>query len=155
MSFFLRQKGLEVVRELDPVSFPSYLALSRVEIAMLRSICFNIVDNAVKYTPPGAKHPITVTGEVKGEWVIIKVANWGIGVPPGEESLIFEKEKQGSNAHLAAVSGHGMGLYIASVFAERLQGRVELVRSHEPTVFAVKLPMSLARYEYRGAGSER
>ncbi len=153
-AFFIRQKGLSLDSEFDPSEFPTSFAVKRVEAAMIRSVCFNLMDNAVKYTLPRTEKPIHVLGTVDGDFAVIRVSNWGIGIPEGEEDVIFEEEKQGSNAHQSAIAGHGMGLYISRVFIELLGGYVELARASNPTVFQVGIPMSLARYSFRNAPNE-
>ena len=74
----------------------------------------------------------------------IDVLNEGIGVPNGEEELIFQRFRQGSNADKIAAYGAGLGLYVAREMARRHDGDVKLI-SGDParTIFRLILPDSL------------
>ncbi len=69
-----------------------------------------LVDNALKYSPPGT--PIDVTAAVKDDRVIIGVRDRGSGIPERERQRIFDKfyRRPSTNHH---VPGTGLGLYIA------------------------------------------
>lgn len=151
MAFWLRRKHMDLNISFDPVSFPSSFAFSDQETAMIRGVFFNLLDNAVKYTPPGTAHDIRIQGYVESEMAIISVANWGVGIPKGEEHLAFAKESKCSNAHNCSISGRGMGLHIASAFMRAMAGEISLKRNVDPTELLVAIPMRRARYEYRSA----
>jgi two-component system sensor histidine kinase KdpD len=77
-------------------------ALVQGDEMLLRQVLVNLVENAARYTPPGAR--IRIASRRTTEGVEIEVADWGPGVPPGEENAIFEK------FHRAATKAGGMGL---------------------------------------------
>ena len=101
-----------------------------------------LIDNALKYSPPGS--PIDVTATVKDDRVIIRVRDRGAGIPERERDRIFDKfyRRQDANRH---VPGTGLGLYIAR----------EITRAHggdawveggagEGSEFCVSLPAMAA-----------
>ena len=68
----------------------------------------NLLDNAVKYSPPGT--PIELKGWVEGRDFRLRVADQGPGLAEGEERLIFQKLYRGASS--TAAPGAGLGLAI-------------------------------------------
>jgi signal transduction histidine kinase len=99
----------------------------------------NLVDNAVKYTPPGGR--VEVTGGTEGDEVIISIADTGIGIPEGKLSRIFERFYRVDKARSKATGGTGLGLSIVKHVAENHGGRVTVESvPGEGTTFIVRLP---------------
>ena len=153
MLFMIRGRRLGLEHRFDPSEFPPALRIPVGEDRYLRNIIFNLLSNAVKYSPPATPQPIRIIGEVTASGVEIHVQNFGIGVPKGEEDLIFEKEQRGSNAFQTAIVGSGMGLYISRKLAKLLGGEVFLSRRAGPTEFVVRLPIKLAVFQRREGDS--
>jgi len=65
----------------------------------------NLLDNAVKYTPPGT--PVAISGRLEGKEAVLSVADAGPGLPLGKEERIFEKFFQ---AAPGSTRGVGLGL---------------------------------------------
>jgi len=80
----------------------------------------NLVDNAIKYTPPGGH--VTVRTRA-GAQAVLEVEDDGIGIPVEEHSSIFERFYRvlGTDAE-----GSGLGLPIAAEIAELHQARIDL-----------------------------
>jgi signal transduction histidine kinase len=99
----------------------------------------NILANAVKYTPPKGK--INLTVEDKGDSVIIKIQDTGIGIPKNALSKIFDEFYRASNAKKVIRDGTGLGLSIAKQVIERHDGKI-WVESEEGkgSTFYIKLP---------------
>ena len=151
MLFMIRGRRLGLEHHFDPSEFPPALRIPKGEDRYLRNIIFNLLSNAVKYSPPATPQPIRIIGEMTASGVEIRVQNFGIGVPKGEEDLIFEREWRGSNAFQTAIVGSGMGLYISRKLAKLLGGDVLLSRRAGPTEFVVQLPLELAFFQsWRG-----
>ena len=148
MQFWLRGKRFAFENDFDPTSFPSAFKITRAEEPYLRSIFFNLIDNAVKYTLPGETRPVRAIGGFTPRGVEIQIQNYGIGVLEGEEEVIFEKERRGSNATEASVVGSGMGLYIIQRLVRLLGGTVELTKRDSPTTLSVMLPRDRIVYRY-------
>jgi two-component system sensor histidine kinase KdpD len=96
------------------VNLPEELGLVPLDDVLMEQVMFNLVENAVKYTPPGS--PIDIRADRIGASVWIEVADRGPGLPPGEEQRVFEKfyrtvEAQGRG-------GIGLGLSIARGIVE-------------------------------------
>jgi signal transduction histidine kinase len=72
-----------------------------------------LIDNALKYSPPGS--PIGVAADLEGERVVIRVHDRGPGIPERERERIFDKfyRRAAAAGSRAGVPGTGLGLYIA------------------------------------------
>lgn len=111
-----REKGLTFALEL-PETDPPLLRIDaeRIDIAL-----DNLIDNAVKYTPPGGS--ITVRVASHPERVLVEVTDTGIGVPASQQHRVFTKFFRSHNARLLETSGSGLGLYLAKNIVERHDG---------------------------------
>jgi signal transduction histidine kinase len=81
----------------------------------------NLLDNAVKFTPPGGR--ITVGARREGERVRIWVEDTGSGIDPEDLPHIFERFYRGRNA---PAEGSGLGLAIVRWIVEAHGGQVEV-----------------------------
>jgi two-component system, OmpR family, sensor histidine kinase VicK len=80
-----------------------------------------LVDNAVKYGPPG--EPIALSSSTRRGELLIEVSDRGSGIPPEELPRIFERFYRGEDP--PEESGSGLGLAIAKTTAEAHGGSVE------------------------------
>lgn len=105
----------------------------------LRSILYNLVSNAIKYTPAGRKPQISVCTEQDGEFVLIKVSDNGMGLSKEGKSLIFEKFSRVNTS----VEGSGVGLYLVNTIVTGLGGKIE-IESEEGagSTFKIFLPQA-------------
>ena len=100
---------------------PAELPLVPMDDVLIEQVLINLLDNALKYTPPGS--PIEVTrGRTTGGAVLIEVADRGPGLPPGEERRIFEKFHRADAA--PSVRGAGLGLAICRGIVQAHGGRI-------------------------------
>ena len=110
---------------------------------LLRTVLSNLVDNALKYSPPGAAVQVTAALSPKGEriGVGIRVENapGRAGMPQAERA--FEKFYRAPGAHQQ--SGSGLGLYIAKALAGQLGGMIEYCPQTHPNrvIFELWLPL--------------
>lgn len=94
------------------------------DAASLRQVLTNLVGNAVKYTGPGRRPWVQISSRLTDDGrVEIEVADRGIGLPPGEEALVFN-EFHRVPEHAGAYSGTGLGLAICRRIVERHGGRI-------------------------------
>lgn len=104
---------------------------------ILRSICTNLVGNAVKYSPqaPAVKWQVTRHAD---HWEMV-VADHGIGIPDEFLKQLFLPWKRAGNT--ARIPGTGLGLYITRRLVETLQGSIAVESVvGRGTTFTVKLP---------------
>jgi signal transduction histidine kinase len=99
----------------------------------------NLVDNAVKYTPPGGK--VEVVGGSEESEITIRISDTGIGIPEGKIPRIFERFYRVDKARSKATGGTGLGLSIVRHVAENHGGRVTVQSTPgEGSTFTVYLP---------------
>jgi two-component system sensor histidine kinase SenX3 len=113
----------------------------RGDETQLTSMFTNLVDNAVKYTPPGGR--VEVTGGFEGSEIVIRVSDTGIGIPEGKLPRIFERFYRVDKARSKETGGTGLGLSIVRHVAENHGGRVTVESTlGEGSTFTVYLPRS-------------
>jgi len=82
----------------------------------------NLFDNAIKYTPVGGK--INVTLQKKGEHLMFKIQDSGIGIEKKQAAKIFSKFFRGSNAFRQDPMGYGLGLFFVKNIIEAHNGKI-------------------------------
>jgi two-component system sensor histidine kinase KdpD len=99
---------------------PAGLLLVPLDGVLIEQVLINVLDNALKYTPPGS--PIALSAWTTEDTVTVEVADRGPGLPPGEEQRIFDKFYRAQGA--AMPSGTGLGLTISRGMVEAHGGRI-------------------------------
>ncbi len=112
------------IRGLDTIGENPVLA----DKDMINQVIYNLVDNAVKFTPDGGY--IEVSSKADAEKVIVKIRNSGNGIAPGETEKIFERFYKVDKSRSYDVKGAGMGLYIVKTIIELHGGHI-IARSEE------------------------
>ncbi len=110
----------------------------------IQQVAENLVGNAIKYSPIGAR--IEVRAYQEEQQVILQVSDNGPGIPLSDQPYIFDKFYRASNVP-DDVAGSGLGLAIVKSIVEAHSGRV-WVESHpgEGTTFTVVLPTTTATH---------
>jgi len=140
LNWFLERRGLRIVEDFEPTEFPAGVRITAAQERYLFAILFNLLTNAIKYTPAGRKENIRIIGSMGRNWVHVSVSGYSIGVPEEEKERIFDRDFRGSNVYRVSTTGSGLGLHISSKLAKRLGGRLELTQLKSPTVFRLSLP---------------
>ena len=127
----------------------------RADPVSLEQVLVNLLENAMKYTPPGGQ--ITLRARA-GDPVRIEVADDGPGVPPEHRARIFERFYRVDKGRSRDVGGTGLGLAIVRHLVEVMHGSVGVeANSPHGSVFWVDLPAaaperSTAEEEPAGTG---
>jgi signal transduction histidine kinase len=105
----------------------------------IEQVLVNLLSNAVKYSP-GEKEVFVNMQRMENE-VIIRVRDFGIGIPEEEHALIFDRfyRTKGSSVH---ISGFGLGLYICRDIVKRHGGKIWIESMKKGTVFNFSLPIT-------------
>jgi len=104
----------------------------------LEQVAANLIDNAVKYTPPGGRIDVEVRRD--GSAAIMRVRDTGAGIPPDELPRIFERLFRGDTSRTER--GLGLGLSLVRAIVQAHGGTVSV--ESEPgkgSVFTVSLPL--------------
>ena len=104
---------------------PADIGLLMGDERRLKQALFNLISNALKFTPSGGT--IALSARREGEEVALIVADTGVGVPREDQARIFEKFERGNPQ--ARASGPGLGLSLVKSFIELHGGRIELASS--------------------------
>jgi len=111
----------------------------RADREVLASALWNLIENALKYSPPGA--PVIVSARAAGTGVAIGVQDEGPGIPASEQQRIFEQFVRGADAVTGSTRGVGIGLALVRTIAEGHGGTVTLRSAPgEGSTFTMTLP---------------
>ena len=117
-------------------SLPDEMTLVPLDSVLIEQVLLNLLDNAVKHTPPGC--PIHIQAVVRDGRVEIEVADRGAGLSEGEAPKVFEKFHRGSTKH----AGAGLGLTICRGIVVAHGGEIwSTPREGGGTVFHFTLPI--------------
>lgn len=119
-------------------------AVAQVDPVALRRMVGNLVDNALKFSPPFGGR-VLVACRRRGDAWRIEVRDNGIGIAPADQARVFEDFEQIGNLERNLRRGHGLGLSIVRRLAQRLGTQVALRSAPERgATFAFKLPAAQA-----------
>jgi signal transduction histidine kinase len=104
--------------------------------AQLRRALENLLDNAIKFTPSGGEVRLRLMRA--GEQIAFSVEDTGIGIPPEDRPLLFQRFHRGRNT--ASYPGNGLGLAIVQAIVEAHSGVVTMAATAGGTCFTVYLP---------------
>lgn len=97
---------------------------------LLEIVIRNLLDNAHKYTPVGSPIEVEVKGVNTTGLVLVQIIDHGPGIPPEQQSDIFERFLRGTNSSSQGIRGYGLGLYIVR----------ELLRAHNGNILVENRP---------------
>ncbi|MCH2533339.1 MAG: CHASE2 domain-containing protein [Bdellovibrionales bacterium] len=134
--YLAKEKGIKIIAELEP------LFSIKVDPHLLKQVFTNLVENAIKYSPENTKVLVT-TEEIDG-YVVIQVADQGMGIPEQESKLIFDRFYRSKSASSSKIAGTGLGLYLTKYFVGLHKGEI-YVESSEGlgSTFVVRIPTHL------------
>jgi len=112
----------------------------RADAERVRQILYNLLNNAIKYTPEGGH--ILVTTRLAGDSGDVLVKDNGPGIAKADLEHLFELYYRTDKARKSQVRGTGLGLFIAKYLVEAQAGKIQVAsQPGEGTVFTVKLPL--------------
>jgi len=126
-------KKIEIKVECDPdIS-------ARINVPLLEEAVINLVDNAIKYSDKKSKILIDSLRE-DGE-TIIRVQDWGCGIPREDHSRIFERFYRVDKARSRNLGGTGLGLAIVKHIVQAHEGRVGVKSTPgQGSTFTIRIP---------------
>jgi PAS domain S-box-containing protein len=125
------------------LSVPAQRRPLRCDQSRLKQVLVNLVENAIKYSPDGGRVEVRVADFPNR--VRIDVTDEGLGIPPSEQSRIFEKFYRLDAEMTRGVGGSGLGLYISREIVERMGGSLSVrSRRGSGSTFTVTLPRAVS-----------
>ncbi|HWE60854.1 MAG TPA: ATP-binding protein, partial [Chloroflexota bacterium] len=105
----------------------------------VRQILYNLVSNAVKFTPDGGT--VTIRAREESSWIVVQVQDTGIGIAPEDQQRIFEEFQQIDSSSARAYPGTGLGLALVRKLVELLGGAVSVQSAvGAGSIFSFTLP---------------
>ena len=118
---------------------PAEDAPFRGDEELLRRLVMNLLDNAIRYTPPGGN--VSAALEAHDSQLCIRIADTGVGISPAAAPHVFERFYRADTARSRQDGGFGLGLAIVKWIAESHHGDVALVtNTRSGSTFTVTLP---------------
>jgi PAS domain S-box-containing protein len=132
-----KQKNISLGVEI-PKDMPNTIEADQ---ALLHQALYNLVENAIKYTPEGGA--VTIHLKTTASSLIFAVQDSGIGISESDQKRLFEKFYRGTNRDALMQRGTGLGLAIVKSIAERHGGKV-WVESElgKGSVFILQIPLT-------------
>ena len=101
---------------------PTYICTDKI---FLEPILFNLISNAIKYSPKGGQVTVKVFAN-SADSIKIEVVDQGPGIAPEFQKKIFEKFYRVKNDQVYKVKGNGLGLYLCHYFSKKIGVKVDL-----------------------------
>lgn len=121
------------------LDFPDDRLQVHVDSDRLTQVMTNLLSNAMKFSPEGAKVEVHVSRS--GLWVRVEVRDHGPGIPDEFRDRIFQKFSQADSSDTRQKGGTGLGLHISRAIVERMGGRIDFVtQAGVGTTFFFELP---------------
>jgi signal transduction histidine kinase len=109
--------------------------------ALLHQALYNLVENALKYTPDSGT--VTIGLQCTADTLTFAIQDTGIGIPKSDLPRLFEKFYRGTNREALAKRGTGLGLAIVKSIAERHGGKVWVDSElGEGSIFYLLVPLA-------------
>ena len=104
------------------LNFPSTLPLINGDSLRLERVLYNLLENAIKYSPEGGK--IEVFAKIEDDYVVIGVSDQGIGISPLDQTKLFKPFQRLDRTIAHRDKGVGLGLRVCRRLVEAHGGRI-------------------------------
>lgn len=150
-----------VVEQARPLSIEREISLDTTAISpcevigdplALSQAVFNVIDNAIKYTPPGGT--VSVECETHDSFVGLRISDTGIGIAGEHLSRVFERFYRVDPSRQSSTGGIGLGLAITQAAIRRDGGDIQIESEKGVgTTLTIRLPGSKLDLENPGSSS--
>ena len=113
---------------------------SMVASSAARVVLVNLLDNAIKFSPPGGRIRVRLAAE--GADAVVRVSDEGPGIEATELPYLFDRFYRGQAARAGSAPGFGLGLALSRAIVEAHGGRIEVENAVQGgATFALRLPL--------------
>ena len=132
-----REKNIDFSLETAPDLPP----IIEADQDLLHQAVYNLVENAIKYTPEGKR--VSVRAHASAEDIFFEISDSGIGISEKDQEHLFEKFFRSANREARAQTGTGLGLAIVRSIAEQHGGRIWVESQIEKgSTFHLQVPIT-------------
>ncbi|SET36823.1 Signal transduction histidine kinase [Natronincola peptidivorans] len=138
---YATNKGIEIVFDTDVEEKRIVCDLDAMERILL-----NLLSNAIKFSKPRGKIYVNISD--LQDFIEISVKDTGLGIPPEQLDMVFERFKQVEDLLTRKFEGSGIGLSLVKLLVEMHQGKIFVESQYEKgSIFTIKLPTDLKETE--------
>ena len=120
-------KGVATLREITiDVDLPAELPLIEADPTHVKQILYNLVSNAVKFSPDRSTVTVSARDLPAQDAIEIRVTDQGVGIDPKDHELIFQEFRQAHGAKGERPQGTGLGLALVKRFVEMHRGTIRV-----------------------------
>ena len=117
---------------------------AEVDPEQIKTVFENVLSNAVKYSQPDSE-PIRVSYKRREPYAVIRITDFGIGIPQEELSHIFEPFYRVDKSRTKETGGYGLGLSLCKTIMEAHSGKIEVQSGpKEGTTVSLFFPLAKA-----------
>lgn len=130
-------RGVAVTADL-----PGQLALAHANPEKLQRVLFNLIQNAIRHSPPDGT--VVVRAETLSDMIEVEVEDGGDGIPAEERELVFQAFFRGGADAPRSTNGAGLGLAVARAIVDAHGGEIWLPATRVGTRVRFSVPSSAA-----------
>jgi signal transduction histidine kinase len=137
-----RRSGLALTIVPPPAGWA--VAALRTDLDTIDRILTNLVDNACKYASEGSDARAELAWLVEGQTLVVRVRDFGPGIPTGDRDRIFKAFERGSAHAGGATPGLGLGLALSHSLAQEVGASLRLVdapSNEHGACFELRMPL--------------
>lgn len=132
----IQKRGIKINQD-----FEENPPIIKADLNEITRVITNILSNAIKYNIDRGE--ITVSLKTSPNYLIIKIADTGIGMKPEEKANLFQEFFRAKNEKTRSISGTGLGLTIVKRIVESYNGKIEVDSEYgKGTAFTILFPIN-------------
>jgi signal transduction histidine kinase len=126
---------------IESVNLPSEIEAG-VDSEQVKTVFENVLNNAIKYSEEGSK-PVRVSSDLGESYAVIRITDFGIGIPEEELAHIFEPFYRVDKSRTKDTGGYGLGLSLCKTIMEAHDGKIEVQSAPgEGTIVSLFFPLT-------------
>jgi signal transduction histidine kinase len=126
---------------IEIVDLPAEIKVE-VDPEQIKTVFENVLNNAIKYSQPDSD-PIQITYKRRESYAVIRITDFGIGIPQEELSHIFEPFYRVDKSRTKDTGGFGLGLSLCKTIMEAHGGKIEVQsKPQEGTTVSLFFPLT-------------
>ncbi len=120
---------------------PEFEQVVRIDPDKLEKICYNLISNAIKFTPEGGLVSVSASITAPNTLNLI-VSDTGIGIAEDQQERLFDRFFQADSSKTRRIEGSGIGLTLTKELVELIGGNISFVSQEDRgSIFTIQLPL--------------